>query len=806
MMQQSRRKARIRASERLTPVRSMTTFRILVIFKLIAAPLLMAAADFRAEGLRTIDDAIAQAITDARTPGAVFRMEREGKVYQKAYGSKAIIPATEPMSEDTIFDAASLTKVVATTSAVMKLVELGKIDLENSVSSYLPEFSGGGKERITIRQLLTHSSGLRPGLSPDGDWKGKDAALQRACGEKPTREPGTSYCYSDINFIVLGLAVERVAGANLDQFCSAEIFGPLGMKDSGFRPFDPSAPLPRPTESRIAPTEVLKDGTVLRGVVHDPTARRMGGVAGHAGLFTTAEDLGRFSRMMLAGGELEGVRIFRSETVAAMTSVQSPAGLPRRGFGWDIDSPYAGPRGEYFPIGSYGHTGWTGTRLWIDPFSKTSVIFLSNRNHPDEKGGVVSLQRELGTLAALAIPDFNFSKVPGALPAEQPQVLVHPPKDDEPLLNGIDVLKRDEFRQLRGRKVGLITNHTGIDRKRNTTIDLLHAAPRLELVALFSPEHGIRGDLDREGIGDTTDEKTGLPVYSLYGERRTPEPAQLAGIDTLVFDIQDIGCRFYTYTSTMANCLEAAGKAKIRFLVLDRVNPVGPQVEGPVLSMERSFVAAHEIPLRHGMTTGELARMINAERKFGADLGVIRCEGGSPLRWFDRCGLPWQNPSPNMRGLTAATLYPGVGLLEFCKVSVGRGTETPFELFGAPYIDELEFAAELNRGGLAGVRFVPARFTPTGSVFAGEECRGVRILLTARDSFRAADLGMLLASTLQRLHGKDLELEKMSRLLGDEATLTAIRSGMSLEGLRATRDRKVPAFLESRRPYLLYPR
>jgi uncharacterized protein YbbC (DUF1343 family)/CubicO group peptidase (beta-lactamase class C family) len=810
MMQQIRDPLRIRrgsAPATLHPIRGMIPIRLLVLVALLFRLPLMAGEPFREDRLRAIDDAIQQAVTDARTPGAVFRMERGDKVYQRAYGLRALVPAHEAMTDDTLFDAASLTKVVATTAAVMKLVEAGKLDIEAPVGRYLPEFGVAGKERITLRHLLTHSSGLRSGLSPRGNWKGKTEALRRVCSEKPTHEASTVYRYSDINFITLGFVVERVAGASLDEFCTKEIFTPLAMKDTAFRPFDPQAELPPSADARIAPTEVLRDGKVLRGVVHDPTARRMGGVAGHAGLFTSVDDLGRFARMMLGGGEAEGVRIFRSETVAAMTAVQSPAGLPRRGFGWDIDSPYAGPRGELFPIGSYGHTGWTGTRLWIDPFSKTTVIFLSNRNHPDEQGGVVALQRELGTLAAQAIPDFNFARVPGALlpdPAfAEPRPAV---RADEPVQNGIDVLKRDGFRQLRGRKIGLITNQTGIDRQRNSTVDLLHAAPELKLVALFSPEHGIRGDLDKEGIGDGKDEKTGLPIYSLYGERRSPAPEQLEGIDTMVFDIQDIGCRFYTYISTMTNCMEAAGKAKIRFLVLDRVNPIGPLVEGPVLSTERSFVAAHEIPLRHGMTAGELARLINAERKFGADLGVIRCEGGSPVKWFDRCGLPWQNPSPNMRGPTAAVLYPGVGLLEFCKLSVGRGTDTPFEILGSPYIDELKLAAELNATGLAGVRFVPARFTPTGSVFAGEECRGVKILLTERESFRAADLGIVLASTLLRLHAGDLELEKMGRLLGDEATLGAIRSGVSLEAAKATRDRGIAAFMESRRPYLLYSR
>jgi uncharacterized protein YbbC (DUF1343 family) len=533
----------------------------------------------------------------------------------------------------------------------------------------------------------------------------------------------------------------------------------------------------------------------------------MGGVAGHAGVFTTAADLGRFGRMMLNGGELDGVRVFKEETVKAMTSVQSPPGLPRRGFGWDIDSPYAGPRGDVFPIGSYGHTGWTGTRLWLDPFSKTATIFLSNRNHPDEEGNVIALQRQLGTLAAQAIEGFDFTKVEGALPPDPTQpAIVRSQSKDGPVLNGIDVLKRDGFRQLRGRKIGLITNHTGIDRERNSTIDLLHAAPDVKLVALFAPEHGIRGELDQEKIGDTIDAKTGLPVFSLYGERRTPSAEQLAGLDTLVLDIQDIGCRFYTYVSTMANCLEAAGKAKLRFIVLDRVNPIGATVEGPVLTAERSFVAAHEIPLRHGMTVGELARLINAERKFGADLGVIRCEGGSPLRWFDETGLPWRDPSPNMRSVTAATLYPGIGLLEFCEVSVGRGTGTPFELLGAPYIDDLTLAEELNKADLKGVRFVPVRFTPTASVYKDEECRGVRPLLTDRETFRAADLGMVLAVTLHRLHPTELKLENMAKLLGDAETLAAIRRNDSLEKLRATRDREIPFFLKRREPYLLYQR
>ncbi|MFM7215335.1 MAG: exo-beta-N-acetylmuramidase NamZ domain-containing protein, partial [Verrucomicrobiota bacterium] len=560
---------------------------------------------------------------------------------------------------------------------------------------------------------------------------------------------------------------------------------------------------------RIAPTEELAGPVLLRGVVHDPTARRLGGVAGHAGLFTSADDLARFSRMLLNGGTLEGRTILRPETVRQMIAVQTPPGLPRRGLGWDIDSPYAGPRGSVFPLGSYGHTGWTGTSLWIDPFSRTFLIFLSNRNHPTEEGNVVALRRELGTLAAEAVESFNFVGVPGALPpapASTNGVTTTAGPTQTEVLNGIDVLVRDNFRPLQGLRVGLVTNQTGRDRQRRPTIDLLRAATNLQLVALFSPEHGIRGALDQEKIGDTTDPVSGLPVYSLYGERRAPSPEQLAPLDAVVFDIQDIGCRFYTYISTLGNCLEATARAGKRLIVLDRINPITGRVEGPISSGERSFVAWHEIPLRHGMTVGELARLFNAERKLNARLEVIRVEGWTPSQWMDQTGLPWVNPSPNMRSLTEATLYPGVGLLEFCAVSVGRGTGTPFEVLGAPYIDDLTLAAELNRAGLPGVRFLPIRFTPTGSVFAGKDCGGVQILLTDRSQFRAADLGVLLATTLQRRYPDQLQLDRMSRLLMSPTVLEAIKAGSALGDIRALWNGAVTQFESRRKEHLLYPR
>jgi len=719
------------------------------------------------------------------------------------------------MTFDTVFDAASLTKAVVTTPCILRLVEQGRVDLDAPVGRYLEGFAGDGRETITVRQLLTHVSGLPPGLPRSPAWRGASNALALARSQPLMEPPGTRFRYSDINFILLGLIIEKASGRPIDEFATNTLFAPLRMNHSGFLPFSPTEtndlPTNLPTQgiALIAPTEELAGPVVLRGIVHDPTTRRLGGVAGHAGLFTTAADLARFSRMVLNGGTLDGQTLLKPETIRQMTSVQTPPGLPRRGLGWDIDSPYAGPRGNLFPLGSYGHTGWTGTSLWIDPFSQTFLIFLSNRNHPSEDGNILPLRRELGTLAAEAVDTFNFVDVPGALPPAPAQTngIASPtPQPQTEVLNGIDVLVRDNFRPLQGLRLGLVTNQTGRDRRRRPTIDLLRAATNLQLIALFSPEHGIRGALDQEKIGDTVDPISGLPVYSLYGERRAPSPEQLASLDALVFDIQDIGCRFYTYISTLGNCLEATARAGKRLIVLDRINPITGRVEGPVSSGERSFVAWHEIPLRHGMTVGELARLFNAERKLNASLEVIRVEGWNPGQWMDQTGLPWINPSPNMRSLTEATLYPGVGLLEFCAVSVGRGTGTPFEVLGAPYIDDLALAAELNRSGLPGVRFLPIRFTPTASVFAGKECGGVQILLTDRTQFRAADLGVLLATTLQRKYPDQLQLDRMQRLLMSPSVLEAIKAGRPWGEVQTLWNSQVTQFESRRKEHLLYPR
>ncbi|MEO6184236.1 MAG: exo-beta-N-acetylmuramidase NamZ domain-containing protein [Verrucomicrobiota bacterium] len=750
--------------------------------------------------LGRMDAQINAAIAGKKLPGAVIWVEHDGDVYHKAFGDRAIEPIFEEMTRDTIFDAASLTKIVAGTPAIMILVERGQVKLDEPVASYIPEFKGGGKESVTVKQLLTHTSGLRPDIDTKTKWQGNDTAIRMASEEKLENKPGEKVVYSDINLFLVGEIVQRVSKMKLNEFVAKEIYQPLKMVDTGYLP-------PKEKIPRVAPTE-RTDGEILRGVVHDPTARFMGGVAGHAGIFITAADLARYARMILNNGELNGVRIFKPETVKLMTSVQTPPGNPmRRGLGWDIDSAYSRPRGEDFPLGSFGHTGFTGNAFWIDPFSKTFWIFLSNRVHPDGKGNVVELYKSMGTIAAEAVTDFDFNYVPNALPpkiSEKAAATNELSNDVPSVLNGIDVLQKQKFAPLKGMRVGLITNHTGKNRQRYPTIDLLMNAPDVELKALFAPEHGLYGLLD-EAVADSVDERTSLPVYSLYGKNRAPTAQQMRGLDALVFDIQDVGCRFYTYISTMGLAMEAAGKHGLKYFVLDRVNPIGGVVmDGPLLSGKTSFVGYHTLPLRYGMTIGELAQMFKAERKLNTDLTVIQMEGWSRKQWFDETAQPWGNLSPNMRSLTEATLYAGVGVLEYCAVSVGRGTGTPFEVLGAPYIHDLKFALELNKLALKGVRFVPVRFTPDDSVFKNQSCAGVNIILTDRDHCDVVDIGISIAKILNRWYPEQFGMKKMDKLLLNQKIFAAIKEDRPLAEIKKLYAKDLEDFAKRREPYLLY--
>ncbi len=360
-----------------------------------------------------IDSAIDEAIGERRLPGAVFHLERDGAVYEQAYGRFSYEPDAAAVTPGTVFDAASLSKVLSTAPSVLLLAEEGRIDLDARLVDYFPECAGGGKDAITIRHLLTHTSGLAAGLPAKPTWNGDDAAHALACAQAVTHAPGSFFRYSDINYILLGQLVRKVSGMPLDVFAQERIFGPLGMRDTGYLPLRRMAAVAiAPTQRIAADAGASVHGDVaggparglLQGVVHDPTVRRIGGVAGSAGVFTTARDVARFARMLLGGGTLDGVRILGPDSVRLLVTVQSPPGIAAlRGLGMDIDSPYAlRPRGSLYPVGSFGHTGFTGCILWIDPGSRSFYVLLSNRVYPDDKANVLPLYTRLGTLAAQA--------------------------------------------------------------------------------------------------------------------------------------------------------------------------------------------------------------------------------------------------------------------------------------------------------------------------------------------------------------------------------------------------------------------
>ncbi|WP_153557028.1 exo-beta-N-acetylmuramidase NamZ family protein [Roseimaritima sediminicola] len=374
------------------------------------------------------------------------------------------------------------------------------------------------------------------------------------------------------------------------------------------------------------------------------------------------------------------------------------------------------------------------------------------------------------------------------------------------VLCGIDVLVRDDFQPLQAQRVGLITNHTGVDRQGRSTALLMHEADAVQLETLFSPEHGFAGALDQSKIDDVTDPTTGLHVYSLYGKTRRPTAEMLEGLDTLVFDIQDIGTRFYTYIATMGEAMHAAEQHGLRFVVLDRPNPInGVDLAGPMLDSEdESFVGYHVLPVRHGMTTGELARMFQRERYPDLKLQVIACEGWQRDEYYDDTDLYWVNPSPNMRTLNQAILYPGIGLLEFTNLSVGRGTDTPFEHIGAPWIDGRRLATALNRLDLGGVAFVPKHFTPTSSKFAGERCEGIHILIRDRAKVHPVKIGLAIATLLRAHHPDAWEMKNFNRLLSSQAIRDAVAEGASLDEVLPLRSEGLEAFEQRREQYLLY--
>jgi len=500
------------------------------------------------------------------------------------------------------------------------------------------------------------------------------------------------------------------------------------------------------------------------------------------------------------------------------TPQQPPAAHELRGFGWDIDSPFSTNRGELLPVGSFGHTGFTGTSLWIDPTTRTYIILLTNAVHPRGKGSAVALRTKLATAvtAALALTpsekdQARLKSITGYNEAQTAARRVAARNGS--VQTGIDVLERNNFDPVRGvsgkKKIGLLTNQTGLDSQGRRTIDVLAHADGISLDAIFSPEHGVTGTLDTTDVGNMKDAATGIPVYSVYGATdaaRRPSPDVLKQFDAIVVDIQDAGVRFYTYETTLGYFLEGAAKAGVEVFVLDRPDPVtGSFVQGPMPDPGReSFVSYGAVPVRHGMTMGELAKMYNSERNINAKLTIIPIEGWMRGDWFDSTALGWVNPSPNLRSLTEATLYPGVALVEGTNVSVGRGTETPFELLGAPWIHGRELAQYLNAREISGVRFVPVSFTPNASNYAGQKCEGVNIVVVERNAFDAPELGIELASALHKLYPEQFHMERMIELLLNQRVYDALTQGVDPRRIAEDWREPLERFQEIRQKYLIY--
>ncbi|MGM0486609.1 MAG: exo-beta-N-acetylmuramidase NamZ domain-containing protein [Planctomycetota bacterium] len=745
--------------------------------------------------LSQIDDIVARGLEAKNMPGCVVLVARRGQVaFLKSYGYKRLRPEPVPMTTDTVFDMASITKPVATATSIMILVDRELIRLEDPVAKHIPEFGQNGKEEVTVFHLLTHQGGVIPDNSLADYADGPSSAWERIFALGLKKAPGEEFIYSDVGYMVLAEMVKRITGQNVHDFTQENIFQPLEMQETGYLPDDA-------LRRRAAPTE-RRDGRWMQGEVHDPRAYALSGIAGHAGLFSTAEDLAIYAQMMLNGGHYAGTRVLSHGAVARMTAPgKVSSGL--RGLGWDIRTGYSSNRGEDFTSQAFGHGGFTGTTLWMDPGLDLTVIFLSNRLHPDGKGAVNKLAGEIGGIAATAILSRDNS-TQSTSPRDDTDVAQ--PKSGT-VLAGIDVLRRHDFRQLKGRKVGLITNHTGVARDGTHTLELLHQSDVVDLVALFSPEHGLKGKLEVARIADFEHQGSGLPVYSLYGKVRRPTSKMLAGMDTLVFDIQDIGTRFYTYISTMGHAMEAAAEEGIRFVVLDRPNPInGVDVSGPMLDPGReSFVAFHRLPIRHGMTVGELATLFNEQLNLELDLQVIRLQGWRRSDFHDATGLKWVNPSPNMRNLSEAILYPGIGLLETTNLSVGRGTDTPFEIIGAPWLNGVKLARDLAARDLPGVRFVPVEFTPEASKFSGQLCHGINVVIADRRAFEPVKTGLEIARQIRILHPENWNVSAYDRLLRNRRILDALRAKKTVADMEAVYRPDLEAFRRVRDDYLLYP-
>jgi SSS family transporter len=902
---------------------------------------------------------ITQAIQQKKLPGAVVLIGHNNQiVFEQAYGVRKLAgepgpsgtptPA-EPMTEDTIFDMASLTKCLVTATAIMQLYEQGKLAFDDPIQKYLPAFNPDNdpqRAKVTIRLLLTHYSGEPEDVDLKDPWglthPDKAEGIHRALTTPLKSTPGITFRYSDINFITLGALVEKLSGQPEDVYATEHIFKPLGMAHTRYLPYakccGPAAQigaatilnLPKPPagyggscpgdfwdvtrwipntaptahDNELTPEQTPDSDHLLRGTVHDPTTRRMGGVAGHAGVFSTAHDMSLYAQALLSKLlHNTGPFPLKQSTLQLMIQPHQPPtaestatifapngqttkGVAARAYGWDLNSPYSRPRGEIFPIGSFGHTGFTGTSLWIDPTSDTYVILLANAIHPHVTTPISTLRGQIATAAAQAlhicppsticdnvIVTSDNGQLPISPPSPQTPVILSeaknprispeaPPTSKEatnpgapssrgPIARGgvssaarpssaqttqtqtgIDVLEATHFKALTDLAaahqnhltLALLTNQSGQDAHGNRTIDILkNAPPNLTLTTLFTPEHGLYARQDSTTITQETDPTTHLPVISLYGAKesqRRPSHEQLANLDAVVIDLQDAGVRFWTYETILGYFLEASACESARnhpldIIVLDRPNPIaGLKIEGPQSDYDptHSYINYTPIPLRHGLTFAELARYFAILPNSCATpphLTVVPMQNWQRPEYYDQTQLPWINPSPNLRSVTANILYPGLGLFDATPISVGRGSPTPFEQIAAPYLNPTELIAYLNARKIPGVTFTPTTLTiaedPNHYPGHGQTLPAVHCTVIDRNALNSVELGLELISALRHLYPTRFPLEKVAPLLASKSTMQALEANQDPRAIAATWASDHEAFRRKTAPILLYP-
>lgn len=872
---------------------------------------------------------VSQLINDAiaahKLPGAVVVIGHNNQVvFHHAYGNRKLAGepgpqgelTAEPMTEGTIFDMASLTKDLATATGVMQLFDAGKIaSFDDPVEKYLPDFNSAHdatRSKVTLRMLLTHFSGEPPDVDLRDAWglAAPDHAegIHRALATPLHGTPGANFVYSDINFILLGALIEKLSGQPEDVYATEHIFNPLGMAHTRYLPIAKAcgehvvtgAAISLPANAHhegpdgpctgdqwlagqwiesVAPTahddelkahpELNPDfDHLLRATVHDPSTRRMGGVAGHAGVFSTAHDVSLFATALLEKllhnngpfpvkqstlklmtqpeepgrepGDLAAANAAEQRQIAAgekspaspLLAPQYPAikGKDIRGYGWDIDTAFSKPRGRIFPIGSFGHTGFTGTTLWMDPASNTYVVLLSNAIHPRGATPISTLRGEVATAAAEALHLDKSAEARNLLASNfRNQVeCCGLASDPDLVLTGIDVLESTHFAALNGlHHIAVLTNQNGLDSAGHRTIDILAASGAgAQLTTIFTPEHGLSGTMDQSRVASTTDPATHLPVVSLYGPHdsdKRPSHDQLKDLDAVVIDLQDAGVHFWTYESVLGYFLEAASHEQTDFhhtlsiVVLDRPNPVGGlAAQGPIVDHDlESYVAYTQVPARHGLTFGELARYFVASKHLDAKLTVVEMQHWQRSMFWVDTGLPWVNPSPNLRSAAAAIVYPALGLIEFSNISVGRGTEHPFSFFGAGSTEKLpawfkasDVGAALNARKIPGVTFLPVHETIVEDAnhypFHGQTIEAVRVNVTDAVVLDTPELGVEIAAVLQRLYPTQFKLERSLSLIANRATVDAIVRGDDPRAIAATWEPGLAQFKAACAPILMY--